>query len=233
MFIFRSVFEIKSSYQIKHLILHPRVRIWPQDLRWVSSLRCRKHHNVNNVKLGCSTRCNFSSAAEFHWAGIWDESSGVRQAAGLREDSFEPHQPCCLLPTYCPAKEVSDLANVLPSGTPQAPRAAEPWASRKGQKQGGPRTKLLIWNMSVWIFIWTRKSDVNAILKGIQECGKRHHILIFFKSHLCHMDRKSSSFLKNNKVGQGKKKSFLYKLLFIKTWQETELPTTTPTHPLN
>lgn len=109
MFIFRSVFEIKSSYQIKHLILHPRVRIWPQDLRWVSSLHCRKHHNVNNIKLGCSTQCNFSSAAEFHWAGIWDERSGVRQAAGLREDSFEPHQPCCLLPTYCPAKDMSDL----------------------------------------------------------------------------------------------------------------------------
>lgn len=92
MHIFKSAFEIKSSYQMKHLILHPWVRIWPQDLRWVSSLCGSKHHNVNNTKLRCSTGCSFSSGAEFHWAGICDESFGVRQAAGLAEDSSEPHQ---------------------------------------------------------------------------------------------------------------------------------------------
>lgn len=51
MYIFRSVFEIKSPYQIKYLMLHARVRIWPQDLRWLSSLCGRKHHSINNLKL--------------------------------------------------------------------------------------------------------------------------------------------------------------------------------------
>lgn len=92
MYILKSVFETKSSYQIKYLIIQPQVRIWPQDLRWVSALCGRKHHSVNNVNLRCITRCNLSPTAEFHWAGIWDESFGVRQAAGLGEESSELHQ---------------------------------------------------------------------------------------------------------------------------------------------
>lgn len=86
--------------------------------------------------------------------------------------------------------------------------------------------------MSVWIFIWTnsRQSDVNVILKGIQQGAKRHHILFFFSPISITWTINHPVFLKIIKLAKkGEKKSFLYKPLFIKIWQETELPTATPT----
>lgn len=46
-------------------------------------------------------------------------------------------------------------------------------------------------------------------------CKKASHTY-FFKSHLYHMDHKSSSFLKNNKVGKEKKKAFYTNLYSLK-----------------
>lgn len=82
----------------------------------------------------------------------------------------------------------------------------------------------------MWIFIWTnsRQSDVHVILKGIQQCAKRHHILIFFSPISITWTINHPAFQKIIKLAK-EKKSFLYKPLFIKTWQETELPTATPT----
>lgn len=47
---FKSIFEM-TLYLIKHPIPHPLLRNQPQDLRWVSSLYCRKHHTVKITML--------------------------------------------------------------------------------------------------------------------------------------------------------------------------------------
>lgn len=47
---FKSIFEI-SLYPIKHPSTHQLLRIWPQDLRWESSLHHSKHHTVKIAML--------------------------------------------------------------------------------------------------------------------------------------------------------------------------------------
>lgn len=49
---FKSIFEISLYlYPIKHPSTHQLLRIWPQDLRWISSLHHSKHHTVKIAML--------------------------------------------------------------------------------------------------------------------------------------------------------------------------------------
>lgn len=84
-----SIFEI---WLPRALSIPSHICCWEfglQDWRWSSSLCCRKWcHTVKRAMLNsCRTQRNFSSAAEFHWAGIQDESPGLGQASQVSVSS--------------------------------------------------------------------------------------------------------------------------------------------------
>lgn len=78
-----SIFEIWLS---RALSIPSHICYWDfglQDWRWSSSLCCRKWCQTVKIAMlnSCRTWHNFSSAAEFHWVGIQDESPGLGQAS--------------------------------------------------------------------------------------------------------------------------------------------------------
>lgn len=95
-----------------------------------------------------------------------------------------------------------------PGGTIQAPRAADLCSSkqrqgsRKEKMQGGPRTKHSSETCQRESWSEQTQYDLNAILKGIKRCAKRHHI--DFSNPVCIIRTVKHSLKKKKKVSTEK-----------------------------